>query len=105
MPLTKRESAILRAYQRVERLQEKASAIYARADRAGADLAKKVFGLKTAKKVSDFTRAVRISEDGKFLLVTRQLAEAAADAYNGGEGKVWAHAAARPWKFATKNLD
>ena len=105
MPLTKRESAILRAYQRMERIQEKAAALYAKADHAGAELAKKVFKLKTAKKVSDFTRAVRISEEGKHLLVTAQLAEAAADAANGGDGKVWAHAAARPWKFATKNLD
>jgi hypothetical protein len=48
---------------------------------------------------------VRISEEGKHLLVTAQLAEAAAEAANGGEGKVWAHAAARPWKFSTKNLD
>jgi hypothetical protein len=105
MPLTKRESAILRAYQRMERIQEKAAALYAKADHAGAKLAKKAFKLKTAKKVSDFTCAVRISEEGKHLLVTAQLAEAAADAANGGEGKVWAHAAARPWKFATKNLD
>ena len=105
MPLTKRESAILRAHQRVEKLQEKASALYARADREGAKLAQKVFQLKTAKKISEFTRAVRISEEGRHLLVTAQLAEAAADAANGGDGKVWAHAAARPWKFATKNLD
>ena len=105
MPLTKRESAIARAFQRYERVKEKAEANYAKADRAAAELAKKVFQFRRSKQVDDFTRAVRISEDGKFLLVTAQLAEAAAAAANGGEGKVWAHAAARPWKFATKNLD
>ena len=103
--LTKRERSILSAYQRFERLKEKAEAAYAKADHIGADLAKKVFGLKKVKQLTPFTRAVRISEEGKHLLVTAQLAEAAADAANGGEGKVWAHAAARPWKFATKNLD
>jgi len=105
MPLTKREAAILRAHQRIERLQEKAAALYAKADHAAADLAGKIFKLKNAKRISDYTRAVRISEEGKHLLVTAQLAEAAAEAANGGEGKVWAHAAARPWKFSTKNLD
>ena len=104
-PLTKRERSILSAYQRFERLKEKAEAAYAKVDHIGSELAQKVFKLKASKKVSDFTRAVRISEDGKHLLVTAQLAEAAAEAASGGEGKVWAHAAARPWKFATKNLD
>ena len=104
-PLTKSESTILRAHQRIERLQDKAQAMYARADRAAAELAGKIFKLKTAKRISDYTRAVRISEEGKHLLVTAQLAEAAADAANGGEGKVWAHAATKPWKFSTKNLD
>ena len=103
--LSKRERSILSAYQRFERAQEKATALYAKADHIGAELAKKVFGLKKVKQLTPFTRAVRISEDGKHLLVTAQLAEAAAEAVNGGEGKVWAHAAARPWKFATKNLD
>ena len=41
----------------------------------------------------------------EILDLREQLAEAAAEAANGGEGKVWAHAAARPWKFSTKNLD
>lgn len=104
-PLTKRESAIRSAYQRWERAKEKAEALYAKSDRAGSELAKKVFKLKNAKKLDDFTRAVRISEDGRHLLVTAQLAEAAAEAANGEEGKVWGHAAVRPWKFSTKNLD
>lgn len=105
MSLTKRESAIARAFQRYERVKEKAESLYAKADRSAGELAKKVYGSKTSKRLDDFTRAVRISEDGRHLLVTAQLAEAAAQAANGGEGKVWAHAAARPWKFATKNLD
>lgn len=104
-PLSKRESAMLRAFQRLERLQEKAAAMYAKSDRAAAELAKKIFALKKVRQIDDFTRAVRISEDGRFLLVTAQLAEAAAEAANGGEGKLWAHAAVRPWKFSTKNLD
>lgn len=103
--LSKRERSILSAYQRFERLKDKADAAYARVDSFGAQLATKVFSLKKVKQLTPFTRAVRISEDGKHLLVTAQLAEAAAEAANGGEGKVWAHAAARPWKFATKNLD
>lgn len=105
MPLTKRESAIARAFQRYERVKEKAEGLYAKADRAAAELAKKVFKLKNVKQLDDFTRAVRISEDGRHLVVTAQLAEAAAAATNGGEGKLWGHAAVRPWKFATKNLD
>jgi hypothetical protein len=102
-PLTKREIRIARAHQRYEKAIDKAQAQYARADRLGQQLAEKIF--KLGKKLGDFTRAVRISDEGKYLLATDQYAEASQDSASGGDGKIWAHAAARRWKLNTKNLD
>jgi hypothetical protein len=102
-PLTKREARIARAYQRYEKAIDKAQAQYARADRLGQKVAEQIF--KLGKKLSDFTKAVRISDEGKHLLATDQYAEASHDIAQGGDGKIWAHAAARKWKLATKNLD
>lgn len=103
-PLTKREARISRAFQRYERLKEKAEAAYARADRAAHEISRKIF--KQGKKLSAFTSAVRISDEGKYLLATDQYLEARHETEQGtGDGKIWAHAAARQFKLATKNLD
>jgi len=103
-PLTKREARIARAYQRYEKLKEKAEAAYARADRNCAEISRKIF--KQGRKLSPFTSAVRISYEGKFLLATDQYLEARHETETGsGDGKIWAHAAARQFKLATKNLD
>ncbi len=103
-PLTKRESRIARAWSRYEKAKEKAEAAYARADRMAGELSRKIF--KLGKKLSPFTSAVRISEDGKFLLATDQYLEARHETETGsGDGKIWAHAAARQFKLSTKNLD
>jgi hypothetical protein len=104
-PLTSGERKIARAYARLENLSDKAKAAYARVDRATAELAGQVFKLKRARAINDFTRAVRISEDGKHLLVKAQFLAAQHDAAAGGEGKLWGHAAVRPWDLSTKNLD
>ena len=104
-PLTKRERAIARTFARYEKLQEKASAAYARADRLATELAQKIFKIKNARALNEFTKAVRISEEGKHLLAEAQFLAAQKDALNGGDGKIWAHGAVRPWKLSTKNLD
>lgn len=103
-PLTKREQRLARAFQRYEKLKEKAEAAYARADRTAAEIARKIF--KQGKKLSAFTSAVRISDEGKYVLATDQYAEARHETETGqGDGKLWAHSAVRQFKLATKNLD
>lgn len=104
-PLTKREQSLARAYTRAVKASERASAIYARAGKQEFSLAKKIFGLKNARVLDPHTRAVRLTEDGRYLVVTDQYAKAATDAKDEGEAKVWAHAAARQFKLSEKNLD
>lgn len=104
-PLTKRERTLARAFTRYEALKEKAEAAYARADRAAAKLAQQIFKIKAARVLSQFEKAVRISEEGKHLIATAQFLEAQHDALKGGDGKIWAHGSVRPWKLSTKNLD
>lgn len=104
-PLTKRELSIARAYARSEKALERAGAIYARAGRGEQRLAKKIFAMKSAKVVSPHCRAIRITEEGRYVLVTDQFAQAMTEENSDGEAKVWAHAAARHWKLSEKNLD
>ena len=104
-PLTKRESSIARAYARSEKALERAGAIYAKAGRQEQRLGKKIFALKSARVVSPHCRAIRITEEGRYLLVTDQFSKAIADEATDGEAKVWAHAAARHWNLSEKNLD
>lgn len=103
-PLTKRESSIARAYQRAVKAMERAQAIYARAGRQEQQLAKKIFALKSAKVVSPHCRAIRITDEGRYLLAEDNFSKALADESAGGEAKCWAHAAARHWKLSEKNL-
>lgn len=84
---------------------ERASAIYARAGRLEQRLAKKIFSMKNARVVSPHCRAIRITEEGRHVLVTDQYAAAIAEEATEGEAKVWAHAAARHFKISEKNLD
>src|SRR5579871_4474825 len=95
-PLTKRERSFGRALTRWEKLKDKAEAAYARVDREGAEIAKKVFKLKSARALDEFSKAVRISEDGKHLIVTAQFLQAQKEALSGGDGKIWAHGSVRP---------
>ena len=104
-PLTNRERRLGRAFARYEKLKEKAEAAYARADRAAAEIAQTIFKSKTAKAIGQFTKAVRISEEGKHIVATAQYLEAQDAALKGEEGKIWAHGSVRPWKLSTKNLD
>jgi len=104
-PLTHRERRIGRAFSRYEKLKEKAEAAYARVDRAAAELAQQIFKLRAARQLNQFEKAVRISEDGKHVIATAQFLQAQEEALNGGDGKLWSHAAVRPWKLSTKNLD
>jgi hypothetical protein len=105
-PLSKRESSAARAYSRSVKALERAGSIYAKAGRQEQQLAKKIFAMKKGTRViSPHIRAIRITEEGRYLLVTDQFAAATADEIEGGEAKVWAHAAARHWKLSEKNLD
>lgn len=104
-PLTKRERAFARALTRYEKAKDRAESAYAEADRLCTDLAQKIFKLKSARAVTEFSKAVRISEEGKHVIATAQYLEAQAEALSGGDGKIWAHGSVRPWKLFTKNLD
>lgn len=104
-PLTATERRILRAYQRSQRMSERAQAIYAAAGRAEQQLARKIFALKSARVLDPHTKAIRMTEEGRSILVTDQYSKAVAEAEQTGEAKVWAHAAARQFKLSEKNLD
>jgi len=103
--LTKREAQIASSYARAEKALERAGAIYAKAGRQEQRLAKKIFAMKSARVVSPHCRAIRITEEGRYLLVTDQFSKALAEEAVDGEAKVWAHAAARHWHLSEKNLD
>lgn len=103
--LTKRERAIAAALRRYEKAKDRAEACYAHADKLATALAQKIFKLKSARALSEFQKAVRISEEGKHVIATAQYLEAQHEALTGGDGKIWAHGSVRPWKLSTKNLD
>lgn len=96
MPLSKREQRVARQFASLEKLQEKAKALYDRADQR---VRKFVRTHKLDKK------PVKITEAGKHLWAEDQYKNAIAADESGGDSKLWGHGAVRRWKLVTKNLD
>lgn len=91
--LTKRERSIAAKYRRIQRAEVRGSAVYSQADSLTLSLA----------RLMKPGQAIRISAEGKGLVLIDQYAEASAKSDE--MPKVWAHAAARRWKLKEVTLD
>lgn len=91
-PLTRRERSIAAKYKRFRSTQDRASALYAEADRIAFELAQKLGG---------HGKVMRISEEGKALQVidNYQAAIEHPKREKGEMPKAWAHGSVRQFEF------